>query len=161
MKKLLYILLPLLLLSGVLEAQKKKAPKNLKSYPQDTTATRQWVRDEIRRLGYTLTVNPPVIISPVVPDCKTGLDLVTAKYDSDQIEFSFQAVDVQAIDWTLTRSGVVVGNGNTGKLTSSRVFIKQILIPGNYELQIKATNCNSDPIKGKKNVCGGGYCSQS
>lgn len=132
---------------------KPKAPKSFKSYPQDTAATQKWVRayvEQALKQSVPDAVQPPVVIPPVVPDCKTGLDLVTAKYSNNQVEFSFQAVDVQSIDWTLTRSGVAVNNGNTGKLTSSQVIIPQKLPPGNYELQIKATNCNSDPIKGKK-----------
>ena len=112
---------------------------------KDTVATRQWVREYIES---RLNPHAPVVVSKL--DCKTGLDLLTAKYSDGRIEFSFQAVDVRSIDWTLTQSGAFVSGGNTGQLTSSQVSIQQKLTAGAYELQIRATNCNSDPAKGKR-----------
>ncbi len=125
--------------------QKLSKPKNPKTENKDTVATRQWVREYIES---RLNPHAPVVVSKL--DCKTGLDLLTAKYSDGRIEFSFQAVDVRSIDWTLTQSGAFVSGGNTGQLTSSQVSIQQKLTAGAYELQIRATNCNSDPAKGKR-----------
>lgn len=143
--KLHRILYLLLAVSVTCFGQKLSKPKNPKTENKDTVATRQWVREYIES---RLNPHAPVVVSKL--DCKTGLDLLTAKYSDGRIEFSFQAVDVRSIDWTLTQSGAFVSGGNTGQLTSSQVSIQQKLTAGAYELQIRATNCNSDPAKGKR-----------
>lgn len=107
----------------------------------DSLATRDWVRQYVAdQLG-----------KPILkPACKTGLDLLTVSPSGDFVEFTFQSVDVQSIDWTITKSGIPVAVGNTGKLTSSQVRLPQKITEGLYELQIRATNCSSDVLKGKK-----------
>jgi len=143
MKKILFLWLVL----GVALSQ-GFAQKRVK---KDTTATRRWVREYVaQQLGKP--IEPPKPVTPPVlkPACKTGLDLLTVTPSADFVDFTFQAVDVQSIDWTISRAGAVYAAGNTGKLTSAQVRIPQKITEGVYELQITATNCSSDPIKGKR-----------
>lgn len=141
MKKLVSLLLLLLAVSGY--AQKK--PK------KDTTATRRWVREYVSQQLKSSPTPPTTTVAVVTtPPCKTGLDLLTVTPTSEALDFTFQAVDVQAIDWTVTKAGVSLATGNTGKLTSAQVRLPLKLLEGHYELQIKATNCSSDPQKGRK-----------
>jgi len=106
MKTIKILSLLALLLIGNVETfgqklSKPKAPKALKSYPQDTVATRAWVREYLSEAPKPETPILPVPTIPHIepdrtapvlpkPDCKTGLDLVAAKYDNGQIEFSFR-----------------------------------------------------------------------
>lgn len=138
MKNLICFLFLLINLTGYAQKKATKAPK-------DTTATRQWVREYLQQ-----QLKPTQTNIPLVPVCKSGLDLLTITPLEKGLEFSFQAVDVVSIDWSIVQGGKVVASGNTGKLTSSKVHLSQSLVPGAYELQIKATNCQSDEAKGRR-----------
>ncbi len=119
---------------------------------RDTTATRRWVREYLQQqLKPSIQAPSTVVTLPVMPPCKTGLDLLTVSPSADALIFTFQAVDVQTINWILTKDGSVYASGNTGKLTSAQVRLPQkITETGAYELAISAGNCSSDPEKGKK-----------
>ncbi len=77
MKKPLYIFLSLILFFGLesfgQKTSKAKAPKNLKTFPQDTTATMRWVREYVQSVLKTQqpqpeTPKPPVVVVDAQPD---------------------------------------------------------------------------------------------
>lgn len=71
--RILYLLLAVSVACFGQKTSKPKAPKTLKSYPQDTTATYRWVRDYVESVlkanantgtgsGVVITTNPPIVI---------------------------------------------------------------------------------------------------
>lgn len=126
---------------------------------KDTIATRQWVRDYFSALvkspitaPITIPVIPPSLpeTSDNRPDCATGLDLLSVSTSSNDIRFRFQAVDVQSIEYQISKDGAVLLSGTTGLLTGPDCSIPKALPAGTYQLQIKAVNCKSNSASGIK-----------
>ncbi len=113
-----------------------------------TVATQEWVKEYVKSQLKQTRDKPPVVDNR--PNCSVGLTLLTVTPSKTQLEFTFHSVDVQSIDYNIKSGNVTLISGNTGKLTSSRVYIPHSLPAGNYTLQIKATNCKSDSTTGVK-----------
>lgn len=98
--RILYLLLAVSVACFGQKTSKPKAPKNLKSYPQDTTATYRWVREEIQRAirAQTQVVTPPIVMPvdarppvvenvPTIPVTSAGVKFI-ANGTGNSIDFN-------------------------------------------------------------------------
>jgi hypothetical protein len=93
--RILYLLLAVSVACFGQKTSKPKAPKTLKSYPQDTAATYSWVRAEIQRAlkSQTTQSETPVIVpdvvvnTPVLPPISSGVRFI-ANGTGNSIDFN-------------------------------------------------------------------------
>ncbi len=145
-RQIIVLLWAFLTLSTTSFGQKKK------KVPQDTTATRAWVRSYVQSVLSTPVLQPETPPSDNRPDCVAGLTLVSVVPVEKQLEVTFHSLDVQRIDYEVFQAQKVVFSGNTGQLTSPVFRINYNPPKGQYEVKIKAKNCKSDPKTGIKTI---------